>query len=85
MNARKSSGRPGTFTLLELLVVIAIIAILASILLPALQEAQERARRTLCLSNERQQYTAWASYADDYDDLYHPVHHGHSRIHRVWQ
>lgn len=44
----------GGFTLIELLVVIAIIAILAALILPALEAAQERARRTACQSNVRQ-------------------------------
>jgi prepilin-type N-terminal cleavage/methylation domain-containing protein/prepilin-type processing-associated H-X9-DG protein len=56
------------FTLIELMVVIVIIAILAALLLPALVKATGRAKRTQCLSNEKQQMLALIIYGNENKD-----------------
>ena len=71
----KNSPVFSRFTLIELLVVIAIIAILAAMLLPALQQAREKARSTSCLNNLKTVGSAVGFYHTD-NNMWHPAQAG---------
>jgi prepilin-type N-terminal cleavage/methylation domain-containing protein/prepilin-type processing-associated H-X9-DG protein len=62
------------FTLIELLVVIAIIAILAAILFPVFAQAKEAAKKSTCISNNKEINLSLQMYISDFDDVYPPAY-----------
>lgn len=72
------------FTLIELLVVVSIISLLVSILLPALGQAREAARRTVCLSNLKNVAYGLHMYAGENRDVFPPYGDGGMWPAGVW-
>jgi prepilin-type N-terminal cleavage/methylation domain-containing protein len=68
-------NRRSAFTLIELLVVIAIIAILAAILFPVFAQAKAAAKKSVEVSNVKQELLSVAIYINDVDDTY-PMAYG---------
>jgi prepilin-type N-terminal cleavage/methylation domain-containing protein len=64
---RKRASSAG-FTLLELVLVIAIAGVLMALLLPALSNAKEKSRRSVCGQNMRQDIMALTMYGNDDKD-----------------
>jgi len=76
MNSKHRKRKVAGFTLIELLVVVAIIAVLAAILFPVFARARENARRSSCMSNEKQLGLGTLMYSQDYDERLPPYSSG---------
>ena len=67
MSDTKSSAGVSGMTLIELLCVMGIIAMLAALLLPALSQAQSRARRLQCINHLHQVGVGFVNFANEHN------------------
>lgn len=70
----RSSFGPRGFSLVELLMVISIMALLVALTMPAVQQAREAARRTVCSSHVRQLGLALIEYTNVNNGMLVPHH-----------
>lgn len=66
---KQCTGEKKYFSIIELLIVISIIAIFSGLLLPALNQAREKARSMTCVNNLKQHGVAFFQYAGDNADM----------------